>query len=81
MRKRELIIITILTLLIAFMDITGIPSAFFININILDIDPMYFTLMVNFVLIGILAYLVLKLFCRSWKLGLTKDGLIDGIKK
>jgi len=81
MRKKELIIITILTLLIAFMDITGIPSAFFININILDIDPMYFTLMINFVLIGILVYIVLKYFCPNWKLGLTKRGLAKGMQQ
>lgn len=32
MNKREIIYIAILTVLIAFMDITGIPSAFFVNI-------------------------------------------------
>lgn len=81
MKTKEIIIIVILTILIAFMDITGIPSAFFINISVLDIDPMYFTLMVNFVLIGILAYFVLKYLCPDWKLGLTKEGLAEGLKK
>ena len=47
MNKRELIYIAILTLLIAFMDITGIPSAFFVNIQIAGIEPFYFTLMIN----------------------------------
>ena len=32
MNKKELIIVGILTILIAFMDKTGIPSAFFINV-------------------------------------------------
>ena len=62
MNKKELIIVGILTILIAFMDITGIPSAFFIRINILDIEPMYFTLMVNFIIIGII---LLILYCST----------------
>jgi len=81
MNKRELIYIAILTLLIAFMDITGIPSAFFVNIQIADIEPFYFTLMINFILIGIIAYLYLKILCPNWRLGLGKIGLLDGLKK
>lgn len=81
MNKKELIFIAILTLLIAFMDISGIPSAFFVNIQISDIEPFYFTLMVNFVIIGIASYIYLKLLCPTWKLGLTSIGLVDGLKK
>jgi CAAX amino terminal protease family. len=81
MKKRENIIIAVLTILIAVMDITGIPSAFFVNIRIIDIDPMYFTLMVNSLLIGALAYFVIKNFCPEWELGFKKDGLILGLKK
>lgn len=81
MNKKELIIVGILTILIAFMDITGIPSAFFIRINILDIEPMYFTLMVNFIIIGIIAYIVLKYLCPNWELGLKKDGFVNGFKE
>lgn len=81
MKKRELIYIAILTLLIAFMDITGIPSALFVNIKITDIEPFYFTIMVNFVIIGIIAFLFMKFLCPNWELGFTKTGLIDGIKK
>jgi len=81
MNKREPIYIFILTSLIAFMDISGIPSAFFVNIQIADIEPFYFTLMINFILIGIIAYLYLKLLCPNWQLGFTKTGLTDGLKK
>ena len=52
MKKREFIYIAVLTLLIAFMDITGIPSAFFVHIQVADIEPVCFTLMVNFLFIG-----------------------------
>ena len=81
MSKRENIFIFILTLLIAFMDITGFPSTLFVNLQIADIEPFYFTLMANFLIIGIIAFLYLKIFCPNWKLGFTKDGFADGLKK
>lgn len=81
MNKKDLIIVSILTLLIAFMDISGLPSTLFINIDILDITPLYFSLMFNFIIIGIIAFLVLKYLCPNWKLGLNKKGIIIGLKK
>ncbi len=81
MKKKDAIIIPILTLLIAFMDISGIPTSLFLNLQIADIEPIYFSLMVNFVLIGIIAYLTLRFLCPEWKLGLQKDGLLSGMKK
>ena len=81
MNRRELIYIAVLTFVIAFMDITGIPSAFFFNIQIADIEPVYFMLMINFLFIGMLAFLVLRTLCPEWKLGFTKTGLIGGLKK
>lgn len=81
MKKKELIIISILTILLAFMDISGLPSALFVNINILDINPIYFTLMINFTFIGIIAFFTLKYLCPNWKLGFNKNELIFSLKK
>lgn len=81
MKKKELIIIGVLTALLAFMDISGLPSALFINVEILDITPFYWALMFNFILIGIIAFLTLKYLCPSWRLGLSKNGLAKGLKK
>ena len=81
MKKREFIYIAVLTLLIAFMDITGIPGAFFVHIQVADIEPVYFTLMVNFLFIGAAAYLFLKTLRPAWDLGFRKKGLVDGLKK
>lgn len=81
MNKREFIYIAVLTLVVAFMDITGIPSVFFVNIQVADIDPIYFTLMVNFLIIGVTACLFLRILCPKWKIGFRKNGLIDGFKK
>ena len=81
MKKREFIYIAVLTLLVAFMDITGIPSAFFVHIQVADIELVYFTFMVNFLIIGAAAYLFLRTLCPAWDLGFRKKGLIDGLKK
>lgn len=81
MKKKELIIISILTILLAFMDISGLPSALFIDIEILDITPFYFTLMFNFILIGIIAFLTLKYLCPNWNIGLNKNNIKEGLKK
>ena len=81
MNKKELIIISVLTILLAFMDISGLPSALFVNINILDINPIYFTLMINFLFIGLISFFALKYLCPSWKLGFNKKGIVSGLKK
>ncbi len=81
MKKRELILIAILTVLIAFMDISGIPSALLFHIQIADIESVYFSLMINFLIIGAAAFLYLKFLCPDWKLGLGKDSLTGGLKK
>lgn len=81
MKKKELIIIGVLTVLLAFMDITGLPSSLFLHIEILDITPFYWALMLNFLIIGIVAFLTLKYLCPNWKLGLSTKGVKAGLKK
>lgn len=81
MKKKELIIIGVLTILIAFMEISGLPSALFINVEVLDITPFYWTLMFNFIIIALISFLTLKYLCPNWKLGLNKNGIETGLKK
>lgn len=81
MKKKELIIIGLLTVLLVFMEITGLPSSLFINIEVLDITPFYFTLMFNFIIIGMIAFPTLKYLCPNWKLGLHVNGIKNGLKK
>lgn len=59
MKKREFVLIAVLTILIAFMDLTVIPSVLLFTIQIGDIEPAYFSLMINFLLIGIITFLYL----------------------
>lgn len=79
--KKELIIIGVLTTLLAFMEISGLPSALFINIEVLDITPFYWTLMFNFIIILVIAFLTLNYFCSNWKLGLNEKNLKKGLNK
>ena len=79
--KKELIVIAILTILLAFMEISGLPSGLFINIRLLDIEPFYWTLMFNFIVMILMTYIVLKFLCPHWTLGLNQHGLIDGLKR
>ena len=80
-KKKDLIVVGILTVLLAFMDISGIPCSLFMNIEVWDIEPIYWALMLNFVMIGIIAFFTLRYLCPSWQLGLGKKARIDGLKK
>lgn len=53
---KEIIIISILTIFMAFMELSGLPCVLFININISDINPIYFALMISLILIGLIAF-------------------------
>ena len=79
--SKEVIIASGLTLLMAFMDISGLPSTLFLNIRVLDIEPFYFTLMFNFLIIGVIFYLFLKGFLSEWPINLKKQGIRAGLKK
>lgn len=79
--KRELIFASIITVIMAFMDISGLPSALFLNIQVADITPFYFTLMLNFVFTGIVCFVMTKLLCPHWKFGLKLDEIGNGLKK
>lgn len=79
--NKEKILIACLTILIAFMDVTGIPCSLLFNIQINDIEPIYFSLMINFILIGIISYFYLKLLCPKWEIGFGKVRFLTKFKK
>ncbi len=81
MKKKQITVITILTLVLAFMDISGLPAVLFVNCNLSDVTPYIISLLVNFLIIGSFAWLVLKLFGKDWPLGLHTSGLAEGLKK
>ena len=80
MSKKDRIVLTCLCVLIAFMDISGLPFGL-IRVEAADIDSYIIPLMINFCLIGIISFLVLRIARVNFKLGFTKKGLKDGLKK
>lgn len=81
MNKKQITIIIILTLVLAFMDISGLPAVLFVNCHLSDVTPYIISLLVNFLIIGSFAWLVLKSFGKDWTLGLHTSGLAEGLKK
>ena len=79
--KKELVVVAILTVLLAFMDISGMPCSLFMNIEVWDIEPIYWALMLNFVIIGIIAFFTLRYLCPTWELGLRQKPFLDGFRK
>ncbi len=79
MNKKDKITLTILCLVIAFMDISGLPGAL-LQINVADVDPYIIPLMVNFCIIGIIAFAVLRIFKITYSFGFTAKGLTSGLK-
>lgn len=79
--KRETAIAVILTLIMTFMEMSALPAALFCNIKIKDINPIYFTLMVNFLLAFAICWLCKKLFIRDWYFGLQLKGILTGLRK
>ncbi len=59
---------------------TALPAALFCNIRILDINPVYFTLMVNFLLAFVICWLCKNIFIKDWRFGLHFKGILTGLR-
>ena len=81
MNKKQIIVMTILTMVLAFMDISGLPAVLFVHCSLSDVTPYIISLLVNFLIMGFFAWLVLKSFGKDWPLGLHTYGLAEGLKK
>ena len=80
MNKKTKVILTILCLAIAFMDISGLPGVL-LRINVADVNRYIIPLMINFIFIGIVALLVLRMFNITYYFEFTTRGLGQGLKK
>ena len=70
-----------LTLLLAILDITAFPARLLPRMHLLDIDPLYFTIMLNHLIICLIAYPVLHFACPEFSLGFRGKGLWPGLQK
>lgn len=80
MSQKAKVILTFLCLVIAFMDISGLPGVL-LKVNIADVDRYIIPLMINFIIIGIFAIVVLKLFKITYDFGFSASGLREGLKR
>lgn len=82
MKKRSTtVVVVILTLIMTFMEMSALPAALFCNVQIKDINPIYFTLMLNFLLVFAICWMCKKFFIKDWLFGLQFKGIWSGLKK
>lgn len=79
--NKEIILATVVTVIMTFMNITGLPATLFVHIEVLDIQPFYFSLSVNFILTAMVFFIGWKVCYPTWHFGLGLNGLSSGIRK
>lgn len=78
--KKELVAVGAITLMMAFMEITGLPGRWFPSTQIADIQPVYLSLLLNFTIAGLLCFIGMRIFCPDWPLGMSVRGYWPGLK-
>jgi len=78
---KEIVIATVIAVLLAALDLAVLPSSLFVDINAADIEPIYFSLIVNQWLLIAAGLVAIYFLCPNLVLGLKKAGLRAGLKK
>ena len=79
--KRVSISVVVLIIIMTFMEMTALPAALFCNIQIGDIEPFYFSLMINFAIAFVLCFICKKAIIKEWDIGMQFQGIWSGLKK
>ncbi|MBQ8596354.1 MAG: CPBP family intramembrane metalloprotease [Lachnospiraceae bacterium] len=79
--RSETVVVVILTLIMTFMEMSALPAALFCNIKVKDINPIYFTLMLNFLMAFAICLLCKKILIKDWWFGLQLKGMVSGLRK
>ena len=79
--KRLSISVVVLTIIMTFMEMTALPAALFCNIQFRDIEPIYFSLMINFAIAFVLCFICKRTIIKEWDFGMQFQGIGSGIKK
>ncbi len=79
--RRVSISVVVLTIIMTFMEMTALPAALFCNIHIRDIEPIYFSLMINFAIAFVLCFICKKTIIKEWNFGMQFHGIGSGLKK
>ncbi len=81
MKNKNILISIVLAFIMAFLELSGLPAALFINIEILDIDSMYFILMANFLIAFVICRLFAKFLLKDWNWGLQFHDIWKGLRR
>ena len=79
--NKDSITAIIIAVIIAFLYISGLPSALFIKIEILDIDWISITLFINIIFSMMLGLFLIKKFIPKFDVGFQTKNFITGLKK
>lgn len=78
---KEIIIAVIIMLLLAALDLTVFPMILFNEIKVLDVEPIYFSLIINQWFLIVVGLILIKFLCPNLVLNLKKEGLAKALKK
>lgn len=79
--KKENIAVVLLTVMMAFTEMTALPGILLIKTGTADVDPVYFALLLNFAAAFCICFLFKKLLIPGWQFGLRFEGAAQGFKK
>lgn len=79
--RREIVFAALLTALIAVLYMTGLPMSLLLNVQLLDIQPVYISLIANTALSILLGLGLCRLLCPHLELGLHKKGFGEGVRR
>lgn len=79
MKKKDLIIISVLSVIIGFMYLSCLPLGL-LDIKFADIGKGTIAWSLNMLLCILIVFLTFKIFKVDFKLGFTKNGLVNGLK-
>ena len=79
--KRISIAIVLLTIIMTVMEMFALPSALFVNIQFKDINPIYFALIINFIIAFIICWICKKTIIKEWNFDLQFKDILGGLKK
>jgi membrane protease YdiL (CAAX protease family) len=79
--RKENVIAIILSGIIAFLYISGIPSTLFVNIKVADVDPVSITIFINIILTLAVGISLVKILIPKFDVGFQSTNFKIGLKK
>ena len=78
---KNIINVLVVTVIVALLDISGLPSVLLFKLKVFDINPLFISLFINFVIIASFVFLSKALLFPYWDFAFNKDFLQKGINE